>query len=77
MVDLMLIHDIMIGVYGGVNGHQMVPLIQSRLVKTLDKGLGIRCMCIKVLALWFSEASACLDNGDDPNDSQVISSGCV
>ena len=41
MVDMMLIHDLMIGVYGGVNGHQLVPLMPLGLVKTLGKGLGI------------------------------------
>ena len=71
MVDLTLIHDFMVGVYGGVNGHQLVPLIPSRLVKTLGKGLGIRCMCSMVLALWCSEASGRLEDGDDPIDLQV------
>ena len=56
------------GVYGGVYGHQMLPLIPLGLVKTLGKGLRIRCLCIMVLALWCSVASACLENGDDPND---------
>ena len=68
MVDLTLIHDFMDGVYGGVNGHQLVPLMPSRLVKNLGKGLGIRCMCLMVLVLWYSEASAHLDNGDNPID---------
>ena len=40
-VDLTLIHDIMDGVYGGVNGHQLVPIMPSGLLKTLGKGLGI------------------------------------
>ena len=69
MVDLMLKYDLMVGVYGGVNGHQLVPLMPSGLGKTLGKGLGIRCMCIMVLALWCSVASARLENGDEPNDS--------
>ena len=77
MVDLTLIHDIMVEVYGAVNGHQLVPLMPSGLVKTLGKGLGIRCMCIMVLELWCSVASARLENGDDPNDSQVSLSGFV
>ena len=68
---MMLFHDLMVGVYGGVNGHQLVPLIPSRLVKTLGKGLGIRCMCIMVLTLWCSEAFAHLEDGDDPIDLQV------
>ena len=71
MVVLTLVHDFMVGVYGSVNGHQLVPLIPSGLVKTLGKGLGICCMCNMVLALWCSEASACLEDGDDPIDSQV------
>ena len=69
MVDLMLIHDFMVGVYGGVNGHQLVPLMPSGLVKTLGKGLGICCMHIMVLKLWCSEASMHLENGVDPIDS--------
>ena len=68
MVDLTLIHDLMVGVYGGVNGHQLVPLMPSGLVKTLGKGIGIFCICIMVLALWCSEAFAHLENGDDPID---------
>ena len=68
---MMLIHDLMVGVYDGINGHQQVPLMPSGLVKTLGKGLGICCLCIMVLALWFSVASAHLENGDDPIDSQV------
>ena len=71
LVDLTLIHKLMVGVYGGVNGHQLLPLIPSGLVKTLGKGLGIRCLCIMVLALWFSVASAHLENGDNPINSQV------
>ena len=66
---MMLFHDLMVGVYGGVNGHQLVPLMPSGLAKTLGKGLGTRCKCIMVLSLWCSEASMCLENGDDPNDS--------
>ena len=65
---MMLIHNLMVGVYGGVNGHQLVPLIPSGMVKTLRKGLGIHCMCIMVLALWCSEASVRLEDGDDPID---------
>ena len=68
MVDLTLIHDLMVGVYGGINGHQLVPLMPSGLVKTLGKGLGIRCKCIMVLALWCSEAYVRLEDGDDPID---------
>ena len=64
MVDIILIHDLMVGVYLGVNGHQLVPLMPLGLVKTLGKGLGIHCMCIMVLALWCSVASARLENGD-------------
>ena len=71
MVDITLIHDLMNRVYGGVNGHQLVPLIPLKLVKTLGKGLGIRCMCIMVLALWCSEASTHLEDRDDPTDSHV------
>ena len=48
MVDLTLIHDFMVGVYGGINGHQLIPLMPSGLVKTLGKGLGTRCMSIMV-----------------------------
>lgn len=77
MVDLTLVHDIMDGVYGGINGHQLMPLIPSRLAKTLGKGLGIHCMYIMVLELWCSVASTCLENGDDPKDSQVSSSRSV
>ena len=61
----------MVGVYGGANGHQLMPLMPSWLVKTIGKGLGIRCLCIMVLELWFSVAFAHLENGDDPIDSQV------
>ena len=68
MVDLTLIHDFMVGVYGAVNGHQPVPLVPSGLVKTLGKGLGTRCMSIKVWALWCNRTSARLENGVDPND---------
>ena len=68
LVDMTLIHKIMVGVYGGVNGHQLVPLI-PRLVKTLGKGIGIRCLYNIVIALWCSVASMCLENGDDPIDS--------
>ena len=71
MVDLMLIHVLMVGVYGGVNGHQLVPLMPLGLVKTLGKGLRIRYMCIMVLTLWCNVASMRLENGDDPVDSQV------
>ena len=70
---MMLIHDLMVGVYGGINVHQLVPLMPSMLVKTLGKGLGIRCLCIMVLALWFSVAYMHLENGYDPIDSQVSS----
>ena len=73
MVGIRLIHKLMVGVYGGVNGHQLVPLIPSGLVKTLGKGLGICCLCITVLELWFSVASTHLDNRYDPIDSQVSS----
>ena len=69
MVDLTLIHDLMVEAYGGVNGHQLVPLVPSGLVKTLGKGLGICCMCIMVLVLWCSKASVHLEDGDDPIDS--------
>ena len=41
LVDITLIHKLMVGVYGGINDHQLVPLMPSRLVKTLCKGLGI------------------------------------
>ena len=75
---MMLIHDLIIGVYGDVNGHQLVPLMPLGLVKTLGKWLGIHCMCIMVLALWCSEASAHLEDGDDPIDLQVsLSQLCV
>ena len=77
MVDLTLIHDFMVAVYGGVNGHQLVPLMPLGLVKTLGKGLGIRCMCIMVLALWCSVPSTRLESGDDPIDSQVRPSDSV
>ena len=68
---MMLIHDLMVGVYDDVNGHRLVPLRPSGLVKTLGKRLGIYCMCIMVLALWCSEASTHLEDGDDPIDLQV------
>ena len=68
MVVLTLVHDFMVGVYGGVNGHQLVPLMPLGLLKTIGKGIGIRCMCIVVLALWCSEASVHLEDGDDPVD---------
>ena len=71
MVDLMLIHDFMDGVYCGINGHQLVPLMPLGLVKTLGKGLRIHYMCIMVLELWCSEASVHLENGVDPTYSQV------
>ena len=48
MVDLTLIYDLMVEVYGGINGYKLVPLMPSGLVKTLGKGLGIRCLCIMV-----------------------------
>ena len=66
-----LIHDLMVGVYGGINGHQLVTLMPSGLVKMLGKGLGIHCMCIMVLALWCSEAFARLEDGKDLIDLQV------
>ena len=68
MVDMTLIHKLMVGVYGGANGHQLVPLMPSGLVKTIGKGLGTCCKCIMVWALWCSAASACLENGVNPND---------
>ena len=71
LIDIMLIHKLMVGVYGGVNGHQLVPLMPSGLVKTLGKGHGIHCMRIMVLELWCSEASTHLENGVDPIDLQV------
>ena len=61
----MLVHDLMVGIYGGGNGHQLVPLMPSGLVKTIGKGLGICCLCIMVLALWYSMASAQLEKGGD------------
>ena len=67
----------MVGVYGGVNGHQLVPLMPSGLVKTIAKGLGTHCKCIMVWDLWCSEASTRLENGVDPNDLQVSSFGSV
>ena len=70
---MMLVHDLMLGVYGGINGHQLVPLMPSRLVKNLGKGLGTRCMSIMVWALWSNETSACLENGVNCNDLQVSS----
>ena len=48
LVDMTLIHKLMVRVYGGVNGHQLVPLMSSRLVKTLSKGLDILCLGIMV-----------------------------
>ena len=78
LVDMTLIHKLMVGVYGGVNGHRLVPLMPSRLVKTLGKWLGIHCICIMVLGLWCSEASAHLEDGADPIDLQVsLSQLCV
>ena len=75
---MMLIHDLIIGVYGDVNGHQLVPLMPLGLVKTLGKWLGIHCMCIMVLALWCSEGSVHLEDGDNPIDLQVsLSQLCV
>ena len=74
MVDLMLIYDFMGGFYGGINGHQLVPLMPSGFVKTQGKGLGTRCMRIMVWALWCNETSTRLENGIDPNDLQVSSS---
>ena len=68
MVVLMLVHDFMVGVYGSVNGHHLMPLVPSGLVKTLGKGLGIRCMCNMVLALWCSEASTGLEDEHNPID---------
>ena len=59
----------MVGVYGGVNGHKLVPLMPLGLVKNLGKRLGIRFLCIMVLELWFSVASMHLEKGDDPIDS--------
>ena len=59
----------MVGFYGDINGHQLVPLMPSRLVKNLGKGLGIRYMCIMVLKLWCNVASLHLENGHDPIDS--------
>ena len=72
-----LIHKIMVGVYGGVNGHQPVPLIPLGLVKTIGKELDIHCLCNMVLALWCNVASARLENGDDPINFQVSSTGSV
>ena len=77
LVDMPLIHKLMVGVYGGVNGHQLVPLMPSGLVKTLVKELDIRCLCNMVLALWCSVASARLENGDDPIDLHVSSTDIV
>ena len=74
MVDLTLIHDFMVGVYGGINGHQLVPLMPSGLLKTLGKGLGTHCMSIMVWALWCNKTSMRLENGIEPNDLQVSSS---
>ena len=67
----------MVGVYRGINGHQLVPLMPSGLVKILGKGLGIHCFCIMVLELWLSVASAHLENGDNCIDSQVSSTDSV
>ena len=69
--DIKSIHKIMVRVYGCVNGHQLVPLIPSGLVKNIGKGLGIHFMCIMVLVLWCTVASARLENGYDPINSQV------
>ena len=67
----------MVGVYGGVNGHQIVPLMPSGLVKTLGKRVGIHYLFIMVLAFWFSVAFAHSEKGDDPIDSWVSFTGSV
>ena len=77
MVDLMWIHVLMVELYGGINGHQLVPLMPSGLVKTLGKEIDIQCFCNMVLELWCSVASVRLENGDDPINSQVSSTGSI
>ena len=68
LVDMTLIHKLMVRVYGGVNGHQLVPLMPLGLVKTIGEGLGTHCMRIMIWELWCNETSTRLENGVDPND---------
>ena len=63
---IMLIHKIMVRVYGCVNGHELVPLMPSGFVKTLGKGFGHSLFVhYVVLELGFHVASTQLEKGGD------------